>query len=393
MTDSNIYLKLLDCCQAGNRIYFLSITFNGLFYLDIEDLSIHFVHSFSFESKNMQVLTELSLYHNNALYFFPNSTNVIMKYDILKQQEESIAVKGYHWKFFATAAIIRRNHLVYIFSAHLQNGIYVFDLQNQTVEKDERLSLLFEDDYVCSNAFLIDDHCAMISIFGTNRIVEVDLDTKQISAVRTINADIDIYSVCYDGDRYWILSESSTDIYEWDRENDTLQVYKNENAIWEEPADRPYSTMIFLDDETLVLNGSLKNILRVDKKKKTIGDPIAMPQGYRLVDDNLNHLNIYNCYTVLEEKVFIYPCRGNMLLIYDKKTRSMFGKEFSVPETEVSYLKDILQEDFMGEKICTENGNLDTLDRFLEIVETKQSAERFSTAENVGQLIFEQIIH
>ncbi len=392
MKDSNVYLKLLDCCQVGNRVYFLSITFNGLFYLDIEDFSIHFVHNFSFERKNIQVLSELSLYHENALYFFPHSTNVIMKYDIMKRHEESIPMNGYRWKFFAAAGIIRQHNLVYIFSLHLKNGIYVFNLQNQNVEKDRKLSSLFEDDSVCSSVFLINDNCVLISMLGTNRFVEVNLDTKQIISVKTLNADIDIYSVCYDGNSYWILSRCSTDIYEWNRENDTLQVYKNENAIWEEPKYRPYSTMIFLEDEILVLNGSLKSILHVNKEKKTIDDPIVMPQGYRLVNDNLNHLNIYNCYTVLDDKVLIYPCRGNMLLIYDKATRSMLGKEFTVSETEVTYLKEVLQEDFMGEKICTENENLDTLDRFLQIVETNQSPSQLSVAEDIGQLIFEQTI-
>lgn len=81
-----------------------------------------------------------------------------------------------------------------------------------------------------------------------------------------------------------------------------------------------------------------------------------------------------------------------MLLIYDKATRSMLGKEFTVSETEVTYLKEVLQEDFMGEKICTENENLDTLDRFLQIVETNQSPSQLSVAEDIGQLIFEQTI-
>ena len=52
----------------------------------------------------------------------------------------------------------------------------------------------------------------------------------------------------------------------------------------------------------------------------------------------------------------------------------------------------VLQEDFMGEKICTENDNLDTLDRFLQIVETNQSPSQLSVAEDIGQLIFEQTI-
>ena len=59
----------------------------------------------------------------------------------------------------------------------------------------------------------------------------------------------------------------STDIYEWDMENDTLQRYINKDISWRKKdciGKQPYSNLVFLEDEILVLNCYAENIWRID---------------------------------------------------------------------------------------------------------------------------------
>lgn len=398
MRNIRTYLKWIGCCQNENKIYFLNMSFNGLFYLDLDDLLIHFVHRFSFEQANAKSLSAtVTLFYENAIYFFPNQTNVIMKYDFYKKQEQVIPIQNYEEKFFVTADVVRLQDFIYMFPTRLEKGIYVFDLQKGEVKKDSELSSLFETSFPFDNNVLMrNGHCVLLGMYGSNKLIEIDLVTKKIIYSKTFEEDIHIYAVHFDGNHYWILQTESTDIYEWDRENDTLQVYRNEHAEWGKSKSIsvppiPYSNMIFLGNEILVLPFTMRSILRIEKESKTIEEPIVLPKEFRLVNKAFSGWPVCYQYTALEDKILLYPCRGNMLLVYDTITKQMTGKEMAVSEEEVYYLREILEENCMRSTSCMENDDLGTLEDFINIIGTYQNKNQFFDKKiNIGQSIYQE---
>ena len=389
------HLKVGSSCRIESKIYFCNITFNGIFYLDLEDYSIHFVHKFSYEPDHaVRLSKDNSLVYGNAIYFFPNYTNIILKYDILTGREKAIPIPDFPDKFVDISGIARLQDTVYLFPAKLGKGIYAFDLQSEQVKKDTVLSSLFDVDFVSTSGhiFYDDKGCVWIGRYGSGQIVKVNLAEKRIEDNKVLEG-IRIFIMCFDGSHCWILPIESTDIYEWDVEKDDVQIYTNGHMEWrkvDHTEEKPYSNLIFLEDEILVLNCYAKNIWRLDKQKKIIGDPVEFPKGFGMANRQFNGWPVYAQYTMLEDKVLLYPCAGNMLLIYDKNTKKMSGKDLLVSEEDVPYLRKALKGNLTGERQCFEDGDFATLERFLEEIEINDEKKEIREKGNTGRIIYQK---
>ncbi len=394
MGDIRTHLKFGSSCRIYNKIYFFNRTFNGVFYLDLKDFSIHFVHKFGCARADEAGLSMNSecLFCKDAIYFFPTETNVIMKYDIVRKCEQIIEIPDFdEQSFYVTNGIQRRNR-VYLFPTSLKKGIFVLDLLKDKVIKDNVLSSLFKSDLWCGNVLEVNKNSILLSVYNSNKVYEIDLNTaKMIDYSGMFQNNIKIFSTYFDGNNYWVLQTESTDIYEWNKENGLLQRYTNESVIWEDKIGVPYSNLIFLDDEILVLNFCMKHIYRVNKEKKTIENPLAYPKGFRLVNNAFCNQNICENYIVLEDKVLIYPSRGNMLLIYNKETGQISGKELVVSEKEVPYLKEVLNQIFTRKEGCIENDDFGTLEEFIDTIEPNKRKEQSFDKKNIGLLIYQEM--
>lgn len=392
MKDGRSYIRFIDSCQIKDRIYFMNHTFSGMFYLDTKDCSIHFVHRFSNGQDYALSLSSTSLVYENTIYFFPAKADAIMAYDLIKQQEIIIPIQDFHGVNCLIGGIVRLGNKVYMFPADLGRGIYVFYLEERRIKKEAVLSKLFESGFPCGNIFQLNNNCVLLCMGGGNQVVEVNLSTKKIIYTKSFEEDMKFYSVCFDGKNYWFLQEGSTDIYEWNKEEDTLQLYKNENVEWGVKQSIPYSNMVFLENEILVLNCHLKNILRINKEKKTIADPVLFPEGFQIVKNKFPGRSICEHYTILEDKVLLYPGNGNMLLIYDKVTHQMTGKDISVSPEEDNALREVLKERFMGKKLFVERNDLwSTLEYYINIIKSDRSSDPISLldTEKIGQVIYQ----
>lgn len=393
MREMRTYIKFCYGCHIENRIYFVNLTFNGIFYLELKDFSIHYLCRFVNESANVTgVSIGINTLYNNVIYFFPHNTNVIVQFDRITQIMQEIAIPEFEGKYFQTAGVIEWNDHIYIFPIELGKGIYVFDPQRLEVRKDKELSLLFaESQYFCVNTFLTHNNSVLISLDGNNQVVEISLETKKIIQHRMLPEGIQIYSMCFDGEHYWILPKNTVDIYEWDLENDILKIYRNENAEWDDSegaSSFPYSNLIFLSDEILVLNSGMREILRINKKRKTIEEPIPFPMGFRCVNSRFRGWPICDHYTILCDKVLLHPSRGNMLLIYDIRSKQLFGKEMLVDREDTPYLCDILTESFRDNRSIIERDELETLRNFVDMITTDQLRMQSYDSRGMGSQIY-----
>lgn len=387
------YLKFYDGARIEDRLFFANMTFNGIFYLDLKELSVHFVQRFPGEALNAMALSMVTMVDNNNIYFFPHNSNSILRYNIKTQIEEAIKMPDFDGEKFEMTGAVSWNNKIYMFPILLKRGIYVLDTQRQELIKDKKLSELFADtDFRCVNVFSVNDKHVLLSLDGSNQLIEIDLDTKEIVSLETLPADIQIYTVCYDGAHYWILQKQSSDIYEWDREHGILQRYVNENLTKKgrDHISFPlYSNLVFLEKEILVLNCLAEHVLRINKEKKVIEDPIDFPKGFRLVNRRFEGWPICDQYTIFENKVLLHPNGGNMLLIYDPGSKTMCGKEMTISGEETPYLCEVIKENWSEKKLNVELDNLRSLSAFIYAVSQGWETMSSCHADNIGKVIYQ----
>ena len=88
MYNMKAYVKFFDGCQIGNRIYFFNMTFNAIFYLDINKLTIHYVDKISDENRSKTALsTGMNFVDKEVVYFLPDHSNGIFKCDTKKKEK------------------------------------------------------------------------------------------------------------------------------------------------------------------------------------------------------------------------------------------------------------------------------------------------------------------
>lgn len=394
MNNIVVHLKFGSCCRKEDRVYFYNMSFNAVFFLDVRDLSLHFVHRFSHEAIDKEKISvNGSLIYENSLYFFPNNadTNAVMRYDLKRQQEYIIPIENYCGKKFRVADFVQFGDMVYLFPSELKNGVYLLDLQKQKVKKEIELGSLFRSGFLCGSVCKTSDDCILLNMNRSNQLIKIDLHRKELVGSWTIGENIQIASMHFDGQSYWFLQAQSPDIYEWDCKKKLLQKYTGKGIKHKKQDSIPYANIIFSGTEILILGYSMKSILRVDKAEKIIEEYIPFPKELQLVNKKYTDWPICFQYDVFERCILFYPILGNMLLIYDKENHQVVGREIAVSEAEVPYLKDVLENIMMEKNSCIENDELETLERFINVIEAgKRSAQIFSK-KNAGNLIYQQI--
>lgn len=384
------HLKFGSGCQIENRIYFCNIAFNGLFYIDIKDYTIHYVCKFPNEPVGVNNLSICdSILYDNMIYFFPFSSNKIMGYDVVKQKSQYIAIGDCN-KNCMIGSVVRKKDLVYVFPTELGNGIYIFDLKMRKVKKDEELSALFVTGFWTNGLICYDScDCVFIGEYGSGRLLKLNLETKQIVFYRNFE-EFQFYIIKYNRSHLWILPMDSANIFEWDEADDRLRIYSNNNV---EYAGKPvYVNLIFLEDEILTINCFLKNMFRIDEEKGIIDNPIVFPKEIRMANSFFRGCAFYDNYTVLDDRVLIYPSAGNMLLIYNRMTKKLFIKDMVITEKEVPYLREVLGEKFLNEKPYTESDELGTLEEFIDSLKINSNSGKNLVNREIGKLICQECL-
>ena len=315
-----------------------------------------------------------------------------MKYNIDKEEEDIIPIPVIEEEPLNVIEIKQWGNQIYIFPSDFAKGIYVLDLDRQKITKDEDLSVLFENGFMGSNdVVLFYEESLILAIQGTNEIIEINLRTKQIIDRIRLKENVQIFSIKYDGNHFWILQTESTDVYEWDKEHDTLHRYVNEQGHVEDTIERAYSNKIFLNDEILDLAYSQENILRINKREKTIGEALKNPEAFRCIN-KIDGIAMYGPYTITENRVFIYPGKGNMMLIYDKNTRQVTGNKFMITEKEMPMIREVLRTFFSEKKMYMERDDIGTLEEFINTVGGMEDADEVQNIGEVGHKIYQECL-
>ncbi|MCX4342801.1 MAG: hypothetical protein OSJ53_02785 [Kineothrix sp.] len=396
MKNHKEYISYVGGILFNDQIYFSNGGFNGLFSVDIHDLSMQFIGRIPFLEKAIQkaYLGHVNCCYGSKIMLFPANCNQILVYDIDKNNMWGIPINSVDGSnVYMTAGVVCYDEQVYIFPTRLSQGIFMLDLKTLKIERNRDIEDLLDGTefiYNIDNVIRINE--AEIAILsGNTTIIGISIQEKKRTFCKQFTEDYNIWGIRYDGNNFWILSFTSTDVYEWDRTTDGLIKYQLEKEEWFSGKTVPYVNMIFIDDKAIVLPLGLKYIMQIDKTKRTISKAIDYPAGFRFLE-GLEEWTAFGAFNVIEQhKVLIHPARGNMLLLYDVVNNHIEGKELTVNNDSIPYLKEIIERKFCQNRVVNEMDNLgvELLDLAINQERKHKNAEK---TESAGKKIYQTLV-
>lgn len=391
MMDDSIHLNYLGTCRCKNKIWFTSGEFNGLFSLDLGNLSVNYESRIPYlEEWDRIAYNYLNLVYNDKLLFMPPLCRKIFVYDIGNAQAHEVVMP---LEDFLLVGIIQCENTIWLFPKDLKQGVYILDVLSLQIKKDVEISALvgdIEDDV--RGIKLSETEYAFYSI-EDNQIIEIDIVKKRKHIYSCFPKNMDIWQTFYDGQNYWAIQKDSTDIYEWNyNENKVIKYCLTEKELVTDENILPlYTSIVFINDQIIILSNKTRFIMKIDKSTRTISKLADYPNEFRF----LMNIYFYNHafpapYDVIGSKIWIHPVCGNMLLIYDVETNHFEGKELVVTAKQLPFLQNVITHN-INQEICYESEDLCTLQNFLDVTYMLHNDETDESI-GVGKKIYDALV-
>jgi hypothetical protein len=388
MKELKTHLRYMGTCQAHNKIWFLNGAFNGLFSLDLKDFTIEYRHKIPYLDVQTQwAYREVSYVYGDKLFFFPANCKQIIVYDIEDDNIQAIPILPADGsEVYITKGVIQWKERLWIFPMKPMWGIYVLNLETLKIEKDCELSdVLSKVESIDSVVGLEGTKLAVLADNST--IIEIDISKKQEIYSKHFGEDIYIWGIWHDGRDFWLLPAYTTDIYEWNQVKDELVKYQLLEPEWITSMAVPYSNVVFLDDQIILLPCRLKYIMKINRETHTISKAIDYPEGFKVLDycDGCMAMAKYD---VVDHKIIMHQMAGNMTLVYDLEKNSIEGRELVVTNKDVPYLNEIIGQGIQINGVFFEVEEVGGLEALTIIMNKQCDSRNKGKEENIGEKIY-----
>lgn len=338
ISGKKINLRFQGYARLKNKIFFSTTYFNGLFELDLQNFSVKHILTFKGVDAESRHLHEGKVVvYNHHLFFFPTSCDIIHVYDVNTGQQEIIQVPlalGTE-KYFHIVCVAIRGEKVWMFSNELSKGVFNFDLKNRKLDRNNKLTEMLSKYNAITNFVEIPEENKLYTCSVEHSIlVEIDLGKEQVTEYEIEIANICIISLSYHEGRFWFVDKNSGDIYEWELHNCYTHRYRIGDLEWIEEKSIPFFQICFVKEKIYLLPCWSKYILELDKKTERIIKLAEYPEDFSFAPRLVNAAAFGN-YEVIEDKIWLYPSRGNRLLVYDSRLNRFEGIEVSINFHEV----------------------------------------------------------
>lgn len=390
--ESKIHWQCLSTCRVNDEVWFLNMGNHGLFCLNMQDFSIKYIGSKSFMDFNKVLLpyyADSCFSDGNKLLFFPNNCNRIMIYNIAKQEIHDIEIVSKNGtNIFTTAGIAAMGKRIWLFPHDLMQGIWILDLDTLQISQDKQLQDALAGINVIET--IIRQDGMQIWVLSENKIYRINIGKREKVLLKQF-ATMHIYTIRFDGSSYWILQSDSTDVYKWNQEDQLLK-YQLKNAEWIADEGIPYSNMIFLNNNIILLNYRLKHIMKIDQQRFVIDKAFEYPKNFRFIRNAFyDSWAAFYAFDMVGDKVLIYPVFGSMLLIYDINDGSVEGIEADILKEKIPLLEENTEHIMKREnKIYYEYEELCSLCNLLKIAKSMEINTKDETS--FGKKIYMECI-
>ncbi len=396
MKNYKAYLRYMGTCKFQNKLWFLNGGFNGLFLMNLDNFITEFKMAVPYLEKQIQRAYDGNVYctYGNKIFFFPYNCKFVMVYDTQGNDIQEIPIStadgsDTYW----TAGVIQCNEITCIFPIRMEQGIFVLDLREMQIIRDVELEkVLYDVEFIYNYENVVKLNETNFSILsGNHTIIGINIKTRKRTFTKWFD-ELDIWGIRYDGSNFWLLLYESTDIYKWNPEEDKLVKYHLLQEEWINGKGVPYSNMIFLNNQIILLPCCLKNIMRIDQETNTINKATEYPAGFHFFNGIMG-MPAFASFDIIEQhKILIHPVRGNMLLIYDIERNYIEGRKLTVTMEEIPYLQEVVEQRFHQEAGIvqeTDHFGLELLN--LAIAQNKKNRNPVK-AEQVGKKIYDSLV-
>lgn len=372
-TDKNeaqeIYLNFRGWAREDDKIYFANMEFNGLFEMSLRSFEVKHIHTFLAVPLNrfFCVGQYIMKYHDRLVFLMNEERqNKLCCFDLKTREETEIDFPYISEPIMRDCSTFVHGNKGWIIPDHLSFGIYVIDLDTLHIEKDETLSELLKEYSVNKRLKGLDNKRFYFDDKVKNEIIIVNVDTRS-----KVSFKLPVQNVggCIINEKVvWIIQTNTTDVYEWNIEENTLNKYfLKDTTLWDQKSN-PYMDLIYIKEQDCVfLAGDLiAGIFKTNRVAQTIERAFEFPEDFRFLNNKLRNYSYFAEVERIEDEIWFYPICGNRILVYDIRENTVKGIKCTISLQNIPQFKEtILSELLEG---CGEHEGIYSLQNMLQLI-------------------------
>ncbi len=371
-------LSYCDMFREGNELWVSNITYSGIFKINALDYESEFVVRFDNEVRIRELHWQVLSYHE-WIIFLPEAGRNIAFFNRNTYGLKYVA--ALNWvterdKARIAGAVIYHDEL-WIFPRCSSWNVVIINLKDKKVRYRDYYGkglpytrqLVVKQPYFRMAAIRQDE--IWLPIANTEKIVRYSLVDEGIKIFSLQKSDCKINSIDAADGRFWLTFSDRAEIMEWNPATG-MEVDYQINVEWDRNRN-PFSGIIPLSgSQCIILPAGVDRIILM---KEAEVKQLDYPDGFYRVDSDRESPIEYHSYKRENNKIFIFPSFGNMLLIYDIEKEVLEGNICKVPKgwCRENIIKNhvqpyFLQEDMQKKRVTYEERE-DDLNNFLGCIE------------------------
>lgn len=384
--------------------WFTAAYVDGIFKTDLAEGKTYFEKNFPFPIKKATKDSWASIYkYGNKIVLTPYfQTNVIAIYDIEKEEFELLPIaSGDVAEILGDLTVGYKNKLFVISSYSTWPMIIEVNLESNKIEKYCRINVEIpegKEGRISGGEVIFVEGKIVIPIAVAPKVIIFDIESGQMEEFM-IGCGMDgLSTICYDGDYFWI-SDRFGKIAKW-RKGSGARIVYTETAIENELKETVKNIYGFAeeymcfnhsackDNYVVFFPGRAKKLLKINRDEGTaesLMDNVFVNgyTGYFL------HNN-FSIVTVLEEGIYAFSIKDNVLMKYNNKAECEDKNFLNVDKEYFNYVQESAKE--RGTEEVTENFFLpDRLIDFMDRIPKSFQENMGMIPKTVGQMIYDAL--
>lgn len=351
-------------CHKG-KFYFFARGYNGLFYIDMEAKTIHYVDSVEGYPMGGVYLFDTIGGIENKLILAPCCARHIIVYDMENGQQTRHLMQGGTGDLFAT--MYMHGEYAYLFGLHYpvilrfnpftgEKCYYTdwYEAEKKQID-DNKKNGFFSKVSVCRRGDYLYAACRF-----ANKILRISLSNAEWKYYTIENYEDSFNGLCYDGHYFWLCPYSKGELLRWECETNTYDIVELPN--FQERGCRSYSGCIHWKQYIVVMPIG-KNplcIVRCDNLQVT---EYATAEIFGL-EEKPFPVSIWA--ETAEGNLWIHTCTGQNYMVVEKDGKIEFRPyDIYISESEVITLIEKMQK-YFGHDSFWKESSITSLQFFLD---------------------------
>lgn len=218
-----------DCVIYDNKVWYSSLIYNALCYIDLETGEGKFVDFFPEEELSAKWLYKKIFLYNDHLYFIPWCAKNMCVYDIKNNSFEKIIINTEVTQKKFYTGVIQEEYLIllpykaaYVIRINLVNHKVEYLKEFETLLRDKN-SPMYGREYLFANAYLGSDGIIYATVDVEDVVVGYDIKTKQVFYKMLGNNGKKYFDVLQQGNEVYFSSYFDHTFVIWNTSDDIIK--------------------------------------------------------------------------------------------------------------------------------------------------------------------------